>query len=75
MKAKIAITIEAELLEEIDRMAGEFDLNRSQFIENLLSVALGDAKALKAVGLVDIAKLVVRVRDKLDKRLSRLRKV
>ena len=75
MKAKIAITIETELLEEIDRMAGEFDLNRSQFIENLLSVALGDAKALKAVGLVDIAKLVVRVRDKLDKRLSRLRKV
>ena len=75
MKAKIAITIESELLEEIDKMAGKFNLNRSQFIENLLSVALGDAKALKAVGLVDIAKLVIRVRDKLDKRLSRLRKI
>jgi len=75
MKAKIAITIETEILEEIDKMAGEFNLNRSQFIENLLAVGLGDAKALKAVGLMDIAKLVVRVRDKLDKRLSRHRKV
>ncbi len=73
MKAKIAITIEAEILEKIDKMAEEFNLNRSQFIENLLSVGLGDAKALKAVGLMDIAKLVIRVRDKLDKRLSKRR--
>ncbi len=75
MKAKIAITIETELLEEIDKMAGEFNLNRSQFIENALSVGLGDAKALKTVGLVDIAKLVIRVRDKLVKRLSQSKKV
>jgi metal-responsive CopG/Arc/MetJ family transcriptional regulator len=72
MKAKIAITIERGILEEVDRMAEEFNLNRSQFIENLLSVGLGDAKALKAVGLMDIARLVIRVKDKLHKRLSKL---
>jgi metal-responsive CopG/Arc/MetJ family transcriptional regulator len=74
MKAKIAITIEAELLEEIDKVAREFGLNRSQFIENILSVGLGDAKALKAMGFVDIAKLVIRVKDKVNKRLAPLKR-
>ena len=71
MKAKIAITIEAEILEQVDKMAEEFKLNRSQFIENLLAVGLGDAKALKVVGFIDIAKLVIRVKDRLAKRLSK----
>jgi metal-responsive CopG/Arc/MetJ family transcriptional regulator len=74
MKTKIAITIESEVLEKIDKMAQEFDLSRSQFIENLLSVGLADAQALKVVGLMDLAKLVIRVRDKVDKRLSSLKK-
>ena len=75
MKAKIAITIETEILEQVDKMAGEFNQNRSQFIENLVSVGLADAKLLKKAGFVDMAKLVIRLRDKLDKRLSRVRQV
>jgi metal-responsive CopG/Arc/MetJ family transcriptional regulator len=75
MKAKIAITIETEILEQIDKMAEEFNLNRSQFIENVVSVGLADAKLLKKTGFVDMAKLVIRLRDKLDKRLSRFRGV
>lgn len=71
MKTKIAITIEAELLEKIDKMAGEFDVNRSQFIENLVSVGLSDAELLKKLGFVDVAKLVIKLKDKLDKRLSK----
>ncbi len=74
MKAKIAITIESEMLDKIDKMAEEFELTRSQFIQNLLSVGLADAKALKVVGLMDLAKLVIRVKGKVDKRLSRLKK-
>jgi hypothetical protein len=74
MKTKIAITIESEVLEEIDKMAEELELTRSQFIQNLLSVALADTQALKVVGLLDLAKLVRRVREKLDKRVSRLKK-
>jgi len=75
MKAKIAITIETEILEKVDKMAEEFNLNRSQFIESLVSVGLADAKLLKKTGFVDMAKLVIRLRDKLDKRLSRVRQV
>jgi metal-responsive CopG/Arc/MetJ family transcriptional regulator len=73
MKAKIAVTIEAELLEKIDKMADEFDVNRSQFIENVLSVGLSDAQLLKRLGFVDVAKLVIKLKDKLDKRLSKYR--
>lgn len=75
MKTKIAITIESEVLEKIDKMAEEFELTRSQFIGNLLSVGLADAQALKVVGLIDLAKLVRRVRGGLDKRLSSPKKV
>ena len=75
MKAKIAITIETEILEKVDKMAEEFNLNRSQFIESLVSVGLADAKLLKKTGFVDMAKLVIRLRDRLDKRLSRVRQV
>jgi metal-responsive CopG/Arc/MetJ family transcriptional regulator len=74
MKTKIAITIESEVLEKIDKMAEEFELTRSQFIQNLLSVALADAQALKVVGLLDLGRLVMRVKEKVDKRLSSLRK-
>ena len=73
MKAKIAITIEAEMLEKIDKLAKQLDLNRSQLIENILSVGLSDAQLLKSLGFIDVAKLVIRLRDEVDKRLSRRR--
>jgi metal-responsive CopG/Arc/MetJ family transcriptional regulator len=74
MKTKIAITIESEVVEKIDKMAEELELTRSQFIQNLLSVGLADAQALKVVGLIDLAKLVRRVEESLDKRLLSLKK-
>jgi metal-responsive CopG/Arc/MetJ family transcriptional regulator len=74
MKAKVAITIESEVLEKIDKMAEELELSRSHFIENLLSVGLADAQALKVVGLLDLAKVVRRVKDGFDERVSRLKK-
>ena len=73
MKTKIAITIEAEILEEIDKMAEKLNLNRSQLIENVLSVGLSDARFLKKLGFMDLAKLVMKLKDKLDKRLSKRR--
>jgi metal-responsive CopG/Arc/MetJ family transcriptional regulator len=73
MKTKIAITIEAEILEEIDKMAEKLKLNRSQLIENVLSVGLSDARLLKKLGFMDLAKLVMKLKDKLDKRLSKRR--
>jgi len=74
VKTKIAITIESEVLEKVDEIANEFELSRSQLIENLLSIGLADARVLKVVGLVDLAKLVMRVNEKLYKGLSNLKK-
>jgi metal-responsive CopG/Arc/MetJ family transcriptional regulator len=74
MKTKIAITIESEVLEKIDKMAEELELTRSHFIQNLLSVGLADAQALKVIGLIDLAKLVRRVEGSLYKRLLSLKK-
>ena len=74
MKTKIAITIESEVLEKVDEIANEFELSRSQLIENLLSIGLADARVLKVVGLVDLAKLVMRVKEKVYKGLSNLKK-
>ncbi len=73
MKAKIAITIETEMLAKIDKMAEELNLNRSQFIENVLSVGLADALLLKTLGFIDVAKLVMRVKDKVSKRITKRR--
>ena len=73
MKAKIAITIETEMLEDIDKLAKKLDLNRSQLIENILSVGLADAQLLKSIGLIDLAKLLIRLRDRVDKQLSKRR--
>ena len=64
MKAKIAITIDSEILEKIDKLAEELGLNRSQLIENLWSVGLSDAKVLKAIGFLDLAKAAIRLKEK-----------
>ncbi len=74
MKAKIAITVESEVLEKIDEMAEDLELTRSQLIQNLLSVGLADAQALKVVGLIDLAKVVRRVKNELDERVLKLKK-
>ncbi len=75
MKTKIAITVETEMLGEIDRLAEYLGLTRSQFIENLLAVGLGDAKVLKAAGLFDMARMVIQVKGKMNKRLAQLKKI
>jgi metal-responsive CopG/Arc/MetJ family transcriptional regulator len=67
MKAKIAITIDSEILEKIEKMAEELGLNRSQLIENMCSVGLSDAKVLKAIGLLDLAKAAIRLKEKVLK--------
>jgi len=64
MKAKIAITIDYEVLKKIDKMAEKLELNRSQLIENMCSVGLSDVKVLKAIGLLDLAKAAIRLKEK-----------
>ena len=63
-KVHINITIDEDLDKWLDKMATELEVSKSQFINNCLSVAKSDVKVLRAVGLFDLAKAVVRLWDK-----------
>lgn len=41
-KQKLSITVDANLVDAVDRMAKDRDINRSECIERLLAEALGD---------------------------------
>jgi len=63
-KVHINITIDEDLNEWLDKMALELDMNKSQFINNCVSIAKMDVKVFKAVGLLDFAKAVARLWEK-----------
>ena len=63
-KVHINITIDEDLDRWLDKMALELDLSKSQFINNCVSVAKSDVKVLRAVGLFDLAKAVIRLWEK-----------
>jgi metal-responsive CopG/Arc/MetJ family transcriptional regulator len=65
MKAKINITMEIEVIEAVDVLAEGLGKNRSQMIENLVSVGLGDAKFFKKLGLLDLATMVTKLQLRL----------
>lgn len=62
-KAHINITIDEELNEWLDEMAGESGMNKSHFINNVLSVARDDVTIYKAIGLYDLAKAAIRLKE------------
>ena len=61
-KAHINITIDEELNEWLDEMAAESGMNKSHFINNVLSVARDDVTIYKAIGLYDLAKAAIRLK-------------
>jgi hypothetical protein len=63
-KAHINITIDEDLSEWADKMAAELEINKSQFINNVLSVTRDDVKIYKAIGLFDLAKAAIRLKEK-----------
>jgi len=63
-KVHINITIDEDLNEWLDRTALELNMNKSQFINNCVSVAKSDVKVLRAIGLFDLAKAVIRLWEK-----------
>lgn len=65
MKAHINITIEVEVIEAVEELAEKLGKNRSQMIENLVSVGVADAKVLKNLGLLDLAMIAVRIQSRL----------
>ena len=66
-KVHINITIDEDLNDWIEKMALELRLNKSQFINNALSVAKSDAKILKGVGLFEVAKAAIKLKEECSK--------
>jgi hypothetical protein len=66
-KAHINITIDEDLNEWLDKMAAESGMNKSHFINNVLSVARDDVKIYKAFGLFGLAKAAIRFKEECSK--------
>ena len=71
VKKKIAIALDPEVLESIDRLAEKLEVPRSHMIENLVLTALDDAKLLDSLGLLDFVIKVRAFKEYLDYKLGR----
>jgi metal-responsive CopG/Arc/MetJ family transcriptional regulator len=71
MKIKIDVTIEKGIVEEVDRFAKKHGLNRSQTVQNMLSVSLADVKIINTLGLLDMAEMVMKVQERLKLNLAK----
>ena len=66
----IAITINAELLNRLNRLASSAELSRSRFIENLLTAGVETVEELEATGLWSASKLVVEIKLRFKEALT-----
>jgi len=58
VKPQISITVDAEVINEVDRLALKMGLNRSQLVRNILAMGVADVKLLKKIGLIDLAHMI-----------------
>jgi len=65
MKPKIAISIRADILERVDKLAKKVGVSRSQMVENLLSVALEDAELFEKFRILSIVAQVRKIAEDL----------
>lgn len=65
MKVKINVSVEEGVVEEVDAFASKFALSRSQAVQNLLCASLADEKTLRSLGLMDLALMVKKVKERL----------
>jgi predicted transcriptional regulator len=66
LKKKISVnmTIDEDLDEWLEGMATELRMNKSQFMNNVISAAKGDVRVLKAIGAFGLGKMVMKVKEK-----------
>lgn len=62
-KVHITVTIDKDLNEWVEKMGAEMRMNKSQLINNLISMGKDDVKILKAMGLLGLAKVIKKVKE------------
>jgi len=71
-KVPVNITIDEDLNEWLEKMASELRMNKSQFLNNIISASKNDVKILKAIGLFNLGKVAMKVKDKFPKRRGKV---
>ena len=66
-KVPVNITIDEDLNEWLEKMAAELRMNKSQFINNIISATKDDVKILKAIGLFNLGKVAMRIKGRVSK--------
>jgi len=64
MKKKVAISVDENIMAQVDKQAKKLRLNRSQMVQNCLEVALMDLKILKFLGIFDMVRVVMDYQEK-----------
>jgi hypothetical protein len=62
-KVHITVTIDENLNEWLEKTAPELGLNKSQLVNNVISMGKEDIKLLKASGVLGLANLVRKVKE------------
>jgi hypothetical protein len=62
-KVHITVTIDENLNEWLEKTAPELGLNKSQLVNNVISMGKDDIKLLKASGVLGLANLVRKVKE------------
>ena len=62
-KVHINVTIDEDLNRWVEKTAAEFRMNKSQLINNLISMGKDDVALLKATGVLGLARAVQKVKE------------
>ena len=62
-KVHINVTIDEDLNRWLEKTAAEFRMNKSQLINNLISMGKDDVGLLKATGVLGLARAIKKVKE------------
>ncbi len=68
-KHQYTLMLKPSVVEELDKLAKEVDLSRSQLMANLIESSLDDAKVLKKLGVLKLAMFGDKMAQKLKRGL------
>jgi hypothetical protein len=66
-KVHINVTIDEDLNEWVEKTATEYRMNKSQLINNLISMGKEDVGILKATGVLGLAKAVRQIKEEVKR--------
>lgn len=66
-KVHINVTIDDDLNEWVEKTATEYRMNKSQLINNLISMGKDDVVLMKATGVLGLAKVAKKIKEEVQR--------